>query len=54
MSLSKQLEPLCPVLVFCKLQQVDQCVDPDNVSDKTCSSADAHSLIGLMGIFCGH
>lgn len=42
MSLSKQLEPLCPMLVFCKLQQEDQWMDPDNVSDKTCRGADAH------------
>lgn len=34
MSLSKQLEPLCPMLVFCKLQQEDQWTEPDNVRDK--------------------
>lgn len=50
MSLSKQLEPLCPMLVFCKLQQEDQWTAPDKHvvelmhTDRT----------GLMGIFCGH
>lgn len=54
MSLSKQLEPLCPMLVFCKLQQEDQWTDPDNVSDKHAVELMNTDRPGLMGIFCGH
>lgn len=54
MSLSKQLEPLCPMLVFCKLQQEDQWTDPDNVNDKCAVGLMNTDRPGLMGIFCGH
>lgn len=54
MSLSKQLEPLCPMLVFCKLQQGDQWTDPDNVSDKHAVELMNTDRPGLMDVFCGH
>lgn len=53
MSLSKQLEPLGPMLVFCKLQG-KQWMDPNDVSNKHAVELMNTERPGLMDVFCGH
>lgn len=42
MSQSKQAEPLCPMVVFSKLQQGNEWMDSDEVRTKTRQGADEH------------
>lgn len=55
MSQSKQSEPLCPMVVFSKLQQGNEWMDSNEVRDKTRREADKHDRAPtLMDFFCGH